>query len=85
VYLGLKTISTYKTANMFSSNNVNTNLKVEYLKCQGERKLDTSVCQRILIGNMIQFGAIEYDGVRRVRLFLPVFRRTAHKYGHIFG
>jgi len=40
MYVGLKTNSTYKTANMISPKNVNTNLRVEYLKCQEERKLE---------------------------------------------
>jgi len=36
VYIGLKTNSTYNTANIFSPKNINTNLKFVYLKCQGE-------------------------------------------------
>jgi len=70
--LGLKTKSTYKSENMHSSKNVNANLKVGYLKCQGERKLEglyTSV-------RNVVWGAIGCDWVQWVRLFDRVFRRT---------
>jgi len=40
VYIGLKTNSTYKTANIISPKNVNTYLRVGYVKCHGERKLE---------------------------------------------
>jgi len=36
----------------------------------------------MLIRNMVHWDAIGYDSVR---LFGPVFRRTAHKYGHNVG
>jgi len=37
VYIGLKTNSIYKTANICSPKHANTNLKVEYSTCQGDQ------------------------------------------------
>jgi len=58
VYIGIKTNSTYKTANILSPKNVNTNLKVGYLKCQ--RLID--VCSYGTWSSVVRLGTIWSDG-----------------------